>query len=295
MYVDDSGNSVIRKIGVAAAAQTVAFANVAAKVYGAADFTPAVSASSGLPLTYTSSNTNVATFVNGVVHIVGKGTATLTATQAGNASYLTASASQTLTVTPATLTITANNQSKSAGSINPALTVTYAGFVYGQTQSILTAQPAVSTTATAASAVGTYPIAVSGAVAANYNISYTAGVLTVTVANVGVNKSLAASYVAPGLPAEPKVKQAMSPNGDGINDVLVIDNIESYPDNKVSLMDNSGVMVFVTSGYDNANRVFTGRSNKTGAMLKAGTYYYVLEYHDNGEAKRKTGFFIIKY
>jgi len=62
------------------------------------DFAPG-SASSGLPLTYTSSNTAVATVVAGKVHIVGVGTSTITAYQAGNQHYLAApSVGVTLTV-----------------------------------------------------------------------------------------------------------------------------------------------------------------------------------------------------
>ena len=68
------------------------------KVIGDADFAPG-SASSGLTLTYTSSNPSVATIVAGKVHIVGVGTCTITANQAGNRRYLAApSVGVTLTV-----------------------------------------------------------------------------------------------------------------------------------------------------------------------------------------------------
>ena len=49
-------------------------------------------------ITYTSSNPNVATIVNGKIHIVGNGTTTITATQTGDAIYNGAEVSQTLTV-----------------------------------------------------------------------------------------------------------------------------------------------------------------------------------------------------
>jgi len=55
------------------------------------DFTLAT-ATSGLPITYSSSNTNVATIVSNKVHIVGAGFATITANQAGNADYNAATA-----------------------------------------------------------------------------------------------------------------------------------------------------------------------------------------------------------
>jgi uncharacterized delta-60 repeat protein len=92
----------------------------------------------------------------------------------------------TLTVTKAALTITANNQTKVYGSANPALTISYSGFVNGQNSSVLTSQPTISTTATTSSNVGSYPITVSGAAAANYSISYVSGTLQVTPATLYV-------------------------------------------------------------------------------------------------------------
>ena len=54
----------------------------------------------------------------------------------------------TLTVTPAPLTITANNQTKAYGAAVPALTASYTGFVNGDTSASLTTQPTLTTTAT---------------------------------------------------------------------------------------------------------------------------------------------------
>ncbi|NCD67744.1 MBG domain-containing protein, partial [Mucilaginibacter agri] len=74
-----------------------------------------------------------------------------------------------LTVTPASLTITADNQTKVYGAAVPALTASYAGFVNGDTPLSLTTSPTLSTTATPASSVAgsSYPITASGAVNAN--------------------------------------------------------------------------------------------------------------------------------
>ncbi|MBE9603218.1 MBG domain-containing protein, partial [Pedobacter sp. MC2016-24] len=84
-----------------------------------------------------------------------------------------------LSINKAALTITADNKEKFAGTANPTLTVSYSGFVNSETNAALTTQPTVSTTATTASAAGDYTITVSGAVAANYSISYVAGILKV--------------------------------------------------------------------------------------------------------------------
>jgi hypothetical protein len=92
-------------------------------------------------------------------------------------------------VTPAPLTISADNQTMTYGSPLPTLTVSYAGLVNGDTPAVFTATgnspPVASTTATQASDVvaGGYPITVSGAVDANYSITYVSGTLTITPAD----------------------------------------------------------------------------------------------------------------
>jgi hypothetical protein len=108
------------------------------------------------------------------------GTYPITASGALDANYTINYVAGTLTVSPAGLTITANNQSKAYGAALPVLTVSYSGFVNGDTAASLTTPPAVTTTGTASSAVGTYPITASGAVDANYTISYVPGTLTVS-------------------------------------------------------------------------------------------------------------------
>ncbi|MDB4920938.1 cadherin-like beta sandwich domain-containing protein, partial [Mucilaginibacter sp.] len=91
------------------------------------------------------------------------------------------------------------------------------------------------------------------------------------------------------------VRQGISPNGDGINDVLIISNIEKYPDNKLTIMNAAGIEVYQVTGYDNAGKVFDGHSNKTRAMQRPGTYFYQLEYIDQGKSKYKTGYILLKY
>src|SRR5258705_11780491 len=74
------------------------------------------------------------------------------------------------------------DQTKAYGTVNPALTVSYSGFVNGDTVASLTTAATASTTATTTSAPGTYPITASGATSANYTFSYVSGTLTVTKA-----------------------------------------------------------------------------------------------------------------
>ncbi len=69
-------------------------------------------------------------------------------------------------ITPATLIVTAGNQTMVYGAALPTLTASYSGFVNGDTVASLTTQPTLSTTATASSHVSgnPYSITASGAV-----------------------------------------------------------------------------------------------------------------------------------
>jgi gliding motility-associated-like protein len=92
-----------------------------------------------------------------------------------------------------------------------------------------------------------------------------------------------------------QVHQGVSPNGDGINDFLIIENIINYPDNKLMIMNRSGQLVFEAKGYDNSSKIFDGHSNKNGQMQLPGTYFYQLDYTAGGIIRHKTGFIVLKY
>ena len=85
----------------------------------------------------------------------------------------------TLTVTPASLTVTVKPASKSYGAPNPSFEVAYAGFVNGDDEGDLDGTLAFHTTADATSAVGEYDVTASGLTSNNYDISYVKGTLTV--------------------------------------------------------------------------------------------------------------------
>ncbi|MCU7549444.1 alginate lyase family protein [Chitinophagaceae bacterium LB-8] len=79
--------------------QIITFNAIADKIAGDSDFDPQATASSQLPITYISSNQNVATIVNGKVHIIEAGTAMITAMQEGDDTFAPATPkTQTLTV-----------------------------------------------------------------------------------------------------------------------------------------------------------------------------------------------------
>ena len=84
-----------------------------------------------------------------------------------------------LTITKAPLTITAKSYTIKQGDALPTFEAEYAGFKNNETSAVLTTQPTIKTTATSASAPGTYDIVVTGAEAQNYEITYVKGTLTI--------------------------------------------------------------------------------------------------------------------
>jgi len=70
---------------------------------------------------------------------------------------------------------------------------------------------------------------------------------------------------------KPRVPNAFSPNGDGINDNWVIEYLESYPGATVEVFNRYGQMVYRSVGY---NRPWDGIYN--GAPLPIATYYWII-------------------
>jgi hypothetical protein len=106
-----------------------------------------------------------------------------------------------LNITPAALTITADDKSRLSGDPNPPFTATYSGFVQGNvtswngastpindTPASLGGSLVFATPATPSSPVGTYNITPSGQTSSNYAISYVDGTLTVTSVNPNANQ-----------------------------------------------------------------------------------------------------------
>ena len=72
-----------------------------------------------------------------------------------------------------------------------------------------------------------------------------------------------------------KVYNGFTPNGDGINDFWIIDNIENYSTNKVYIYNRWGTLMYSTSNYNNFDNVWDGKFN--GQAVTSGTYFYVIE------------------
>jgi Concanavalin A-like lectin/glucanases superfamily/Sulfatase-modifying factor enzyme 1/BspA type Leucine rich repeat region (6 copies) len=96
-----AATAVSQSFKVIKANQTVTFSQTSPLTYTFGGIIPfGATASSRLPITYTSSKASVITIANGLAQglMLSKGTATITATQSGNANYNKASATATITV-----------------------------------------------------------------------------------------------------------------------------------------------------------------------------------------------------
>ena len=164
---------------VVKADQSVSIAELPTMTYGDAAYTLPAETDKGQSLTWTSDNTGVATISDNQLSVTGAGTATITVTQAGDDSHNPFSQTFTLTVGKAQLTITADDQTKTAGEENPELTVRYEGFVNGDDESVLTEKPTISCEADKQSRAGEYAITLTGGKSDNYELTLVDGVLTV--------------------------------------------------------------------------------------------------------------------
>lgn len=92
--------------------------------------------------------------------------------KAGEVDITTDSTVEKLVIDKAPLTITANNAARCYGAPDPVFTVTYKGWVYDESDSVLEIKPTVSVNAA-------NELIPAGASAENYNITYVNGILTI--------------------------------------------------------------------------------------------------------------------
>ena len=111
------------------------------------------------------------------------------------------------------------------------------------------------------------------------------GTHTVTVTDANNCESNLEIMVAISHPDEDiEVPNVFSPNGDGINDLWVIKNLQWYPENELVLINRWGNEVYTQKSYQN---------NWDGSQLNEGTYFYVLKVKMCNEDKKFSGYITI--
>ena len=141
------------------------------------------------PIEYTVADPGIVKIENGKIVPLKAGSTTLTISQKASKNYTAASKSIKITVNKAPLTVTADNATRPYGSANPTFSLSYTGFVNGETEAALTTRPTATCSASPTSPAGTYDITVSGGKSDNYSFSYKKGSLTITSSSVQISIS----------------------------------------------------------------------------------------------------------
>ena len=197
--------------------------------------------------------------------VLMEGTYTLTATftPTDATDYKTATATSPLTVTGATLTVSANNASKVYGTANPTFTGTITGQQNGDTFT-----ESFSSTATTSSNVGTYPIVptAAGANLSDYTVVVNDGTLTITQAASTTTLAVNSTSVSPGATVTLTATVASATTGTPTGTVSFYDGTTLL--NTATLA--GGIATFSTttlapSSSNSMTAVYSGDVNFTGS------------------------------
>jgi len=267
---------------VTAATRSIEFPAISAKAYGDADFNVGATASTGEEVSYTSSDMGVAKIVNGQIHITGAGTTTITATVPENSNYGNRpEATQVLTVRKAAQTITFDapvEVYRDAGNITLDVIASS-----GLPVALMLDDPEVAVLNGSTLDIlrlGTVRITAVQEGDANYE---SADPVTVTIRVIDPTSNMPV-----------RIHKAVSPNGDGINEYLIIEAIKDYPENRVMIFNRNGTIVWEANGYNNGSTAFRGIG--TGQLrVASGTYFYVAEIKVDGKWKYEKGWFVLRY
>ena len=82
-------------------------------------------------------------------------------------------------------------------------------------------------------------------------------------------------------------ERGVSPNDDGVNDVLILPGLKSFPDTKVRIYTRWGSLVWESDNYNDD----WGGTNQSGEALPDDTYFYTIELTDGKQYK---GFVFLK-
>jgi gliding motility-associated-like protein len=275
-----AASNVVQALTVNKASQTITFNTIPAKTYGIADFAPGATSSAGLTVSYSSDNSLVATIVSNQIHIVGQGTANITASQSGDANRLAATnVAQILTVNKATVTVTANAQTKIYGDNDPTFTYTATGVVGTDAPTGVLNRVTPNTNRF----IGTYAID-QGTLSygGNYTITYTGANLTINKRPITVLPSAKTKVYGD---ADPFLNQFATPAGSLAPGDATADQFGRAPGesvgtylmtlgNKKFLTD--GGTVIVTNNYDitvqPANFTITAKPVIVSANAQTKTY-----------------------
>ena len=85
-----------------------------------------------------------------------------------------------------------------------------------------------------------------------------------------------------------ELAKLITPNGDGVNDYLIIKNVDLYPQNELKIFDRAGRQIYIKKGYNNE-----WNGTLRGAPLTEGIYYYIIDF-GQGNPKLKGNITIVR-
>tara|TARA_R110002049_G_scaffold88404_1_gene223133 strand:+ start:202 stop:2223 length:2022 start_codon:yes stop_codon:yes gene_type:complete len=98
---------------------------------------------------------------------------------------------------------------------------------------------------------------------------------------------------------EVEVFNVVTPNGDGIHDILSIKGLDRFPNNTIKIFNRWGVQVYATKAYNTQGNYFDGTSSgrvtiDKNKKLPVGTYFYILDYENaSGDMIQLSGYIYI--
>ncbi len=218
---------------------------------------------SGLTISYASDNSAVATITGNMIHITGVGTATITASQAGDANYNPAvDVQQLLTVAKGNQTITFTDYPEKllVSETGTLAAISTSGLIV-LFQSLSSSIASVSGNQVTGVAKGTVQIRayIDG------NTNYNSAEAFITIEVTSTHKD---------------IMNLFTPNNDGFNDLWELPNLQEWGKCDVRVFSRSGKLVYSNPDYNNE---WDGTWD--GNPAPEGPYYYVIKTENAGTVK----------
>jgi hypothetical protein len=197
----------------------------------------------------------------------------VTFTPTDMANYQPAGKSVTISVLRAPLTVTAVNANKVFGAPLPTFTASFSGFVNGDTPGSLGGTLLLTTTATATSPVGGYPIVPSALLSLDYTIAFQPGTLTIAPASTQTSIYVLPATVGFLQPVYAIAVVAPVAPGAGVPVGIVQFKEGANVLGSASVTSNIAYLVIngLAPGVHNISAAYGGSTNFAGSLSSAGS------------------------
>jgi gliding motility-associated-like protein len=92
----------------------------------------------------------------------------------------------------------------------------------------------------------------------------------------------------------PTIPKLVTPNGDGLNDLFIIDGLKDFPTSQLTIFTRSGELVYSSADYKNDwDCKFSGLKFSNNQFVSPGVYYYILNL--GGTTQNIKGYVYVSY